>query len=463
MININNIQHVYFLGIGGIGMSALARYFQYEGKEVAGYDRTETKLTCELMEEGIAIYYKTDIERLDATVDKATTLVVRTPAIPKENDELQYFISNSFTMMKRAEVLGHIANTKKCIAVSGTHGKTSVSTMTGFILHNSTVDCAAFLGGISKNYITNLILPQNSSDWVVAEADEFDRSFLHLHPELALVTSIDADHLDIYGTHEEMKKSFGQFIGQVKAGGKVVVKKGIGMDASVNPEAHFYTYSIDEEADFYADNIVIENDAFHFDLHTPMGILEDMVLAYPGRMNVENAVGASALALLAGVSKEELKEGLATYQGVRRRFEHHIKTDKIVLIDDYAHHPEELNATIGSVRDMYPGRKITGVFQPHLYSRTRDFANAFAQSLGQLDELILLDIYPAREKPIPGITSDVIFREVQLAAKKRCTKEELVDLLKDSQLDVVLLLGAGDIDTCVEPVKKMIEGQLDAK
>ncbi|MDP4184048.1 MAG: UDP-N-acetylmuramate--L-alanine ligase [Bacteroidota bacterium] len=459
-LSVDKIQNVYFLGIGGIGMSALARYFLFKGKKVAGYDRTASDLTRELEKEGIQIHYDENLNAIPADFSKENTLVVLTPAVPGEHSELIYFQKEGYEVCKRSKILGLITDPLKCIAISGTHGKTSTSTMMAHILKNSGVDCAAFLGGISKNYDTNLLLPQNNSEWAVAEADEYDRSFLQLHPTLALVTSIDADHLDIYGTHEAIINSFREFVSQVREGGAFVVKKGLPLSANDNLSAQFYSYALEDDADFTGFNVHHQNQAYHFDLKTPWGILKDLVLGYPGRMNVENAVGASALALIAGVEEEGLRNALATFGGVKRRFEHHVKTENLVFIDDYAHHPMELKATITSVKDLYRGKKVTGIFQPHLFSRTKDFADEFAESLSLLDELILLDIYPAREEPIPGVTSKLIFDKVKCPEKTLCTKDELLGILKDKKLEVLLTLGAGDIDRFVDPITDLMSKRL---
>ncbi|HKJ42924.1 MAG TPA: UDP-N-acetylmuramate--L-alanine ligase [Sunxiuqinia sp.] len=457
MTGLKHITQVYFLGIGGIGMSALARYFKHAGYEVAGYDRTETQLTRELQAEGIDVHYDDRPEWLSGHLKKEETLVVVTPAIPAELGEKQFIEQAGFPMKKRSEVLGVICNELSSCAVAGTHGKTSVTTMLAHILKTSSLGCTAFLGGISINYQTNLLLDAES-EWVVAEADEFDRSFLQLFPNLAVITSMDADHLDIYGNHESIMESFRLFAGQVKNGGTVVVKKGLPLTAAQNPEVRFFNYSLSEKADFYAKNIELVNEAYQFDLVHPKGMIEGMQLNYPGLMNVENAVAASALALLAGVDSEVLMLALSTYHGVKRRFDIRHRGENFILIDDYAHHPEELKATIGSVRAMFAGRKVTGIFQPHLFSRTRDFADGFARELDQLDEVLLLDIYPAREKPIAGVTSNLIFEQLKNENKKLITKEELPGEAEKLDAGVILMMGAGDIDTLVEPVKtKLVE------
>lgn len=456
MLKFSDIKQVYFLGIGGIGMSALARYFASQGIAVSGYDRTSTALTAELEREGIAVHYQDDPARLPANLDVADSLVVYTPAVPATHQELNTLINRGFSIHKRAEVLGIICNSRRTIAVAGTHGKTSVSTMTAHILKSSALGCAAFMGGISKNYHTNLLLDSTGSEWIVAEADEFDRSFLHLKPELAVITSMDADHLDIYGSHEKVIESFKLFASQVKEGGALVLKKGLSLGTNLLVNHKIYSYSIKETADFCAENIELKEGFYQFDLVSPELRIEKLVLNYPGLLNVENAVAASALALLSGVLPDDIRRALATYSGVKRRFDIHLNNEMFVLIDDYAHHPEELRATIQSVRDIYRGKTLTGVFQPHLYSRTKDFAEGFAGSLDLLDEVVLLDIYPARELPMEGVTSDLIFKQIKNKNKILCTKTELEKLAGSFKPGIVIMMGAGDIDTLVEPVKEQL-------
>lgn len=456
MLKFSDIKQVYFLGIGGIGMSALARYFASQGIAVSGYDRTSTALTAELEREGIAVHYQDDPARLPANLDVADSLVVYTPAVPATHQELNTLINRGFSIHKRAEVLGIICNSRRTIAVAGTHGKTSVSTMTAHILKSSALGCAAFMGGISKNYHTNLLLDSTGSEWIVAEADEFDRSFLHLKPELAVITSMDADHLDIYGSHEKVIESFKLFASQVKEGGALVLKKGLSLGTNLLVNHKIYSYSIKETADFCAENIELKEGFYQFDLVSPELRIEKLVLNYPGLLNVENAVAASALALLSGVLPDDIRRALATYSGVKRRFDIHLNNEMFVLIDDYAHHPEELRATIQSVRDIYRGKTLTGVFQPHLYSRTKDFAEGFAGSLDLLDEVVLLDIYPARELPMEGVTSDLIFKQIKNKNKVLCTKTELEKLAGSFKPGIVIMMGAGDIDTLVEPVKEQL-------
>ena len=456
MTALNDIKQIYFLGIGGIGMSALARYFKHAGMDVSGYDRTETQLTKELISEGIAIHYNDQPESLSNQLKKNETLVVLTPAVPAEMGERVYLEQNGFTIKKRSEVLGMICNQSKTCAVAGTHGKTTVSTILAHIFKTSKLDCTAFLGGISKNYKTNLLLSPNS-EWMVAEADEFDRSFLRLYPDLAVITSMDADHLDIYGDHQSIINSFNDFVSQIKPGGSVVVKKGLPIDKSRNKEINHYSYSLKEKADFYLTNISLENEAYEFNLAHPKGTIENLRLNYPGLINVENTVAAASLALIAGVHEDELRKALLSYQGVKRRFDVRYRSNNYILIDDYAHHPEELKATIASVRAMFSGRHITGIFQPHLYSRTNDFAREFANELNKLDEIILLDIYPAREKPIPGVSSELIFNQIENHNKRLVTKANLLAAANTVKPGVIIMMGAGDIDTLVEPVSQILK------
>ena len=460
-MQIESIQSVYFVGAGGIGMSALIRYFLHLGKQVAGYDKTPTGLTEQLNEEGAFIHYEDSIDLIpDNFLDPKTTLIVYTPAIPDSHSELSYFRANNFQIMKRAQVLGQITDYQKGICIAGTHGKTTTSSMTAHLLKQSHVDCNAFLGGILKNYDSNLLL-SSTSDLTVVEADEFDRSFHWLHPYMAVITSIDPDHLDIYGTEAAYRDSFVQFTTLIRPGGCLLLKKGLTIVPKTNKEVHCYTYSGSESADFYAENIRIEEGDIHFDFVAPDVRIEAIQLGVPVLINVENAVAAIALAWLNGVTEEEIKRGMASFQGPKRRFDFHLKKKDAVLIDDYAHHPEELKASIQSVRALYPNRQMTGIFQPHLYSRTQDFSVAFASSLSLLDELILLDIYPAREEPIPGVTSALIFDQVTIGNKKMITMDQLLPLVQEevAQLDVVLMVGAGNIEQQIEPVKLILENK----
>lgn len=454
MNNLNNIQNIYLLGIGGIGMSALARYFNSQGKNVAGYDRTSGNLTQQLEKEGMQIHYQEDVNAIPADFrNSSSTLVIYTPAVPEDHREFLFFREKGFTIRKRAEVLGMISETKEVIAIAGTHGKTTTSTMTAHLLKQSHLDCSAFLGGISKNYQSNLLL-SSSSNWVIAEADEYDRSFLHLYPRQAVVTAMDADHLDIYGTHEEVIKAFRKFISQVKKGGALVIKEGL--DAGKPSDIDVFTYSLKGKAGFCAENIRVQDGLYRFDLQSPFGRMNELRLGFPGLLNVENSIAAIAMALIAGVEQDEIYKAVATFDGVQRRFDFHIRHKDFMMIDDYGHHPEELRYTIQSVKDLYPGKKVTGIFQPHLYSRTQDFAVEFAESLDLLDQVILLDIYPARELPIPGVSSSIILDKVKNQNKILCRKQELLDVAENIEKpDIVLTMGAGDIDTCLPSLKKL--------
>lgn len=452
----NNIKAVYFIGIGGIGMSNLARYFMSKGKKVAGYDRTETPLTKELVKEGAEIHYSDSVSLIpEYCKDKDTTLVVYTPAVPSENEEVIYFHEQNFTIQKRAQVLGTITKSSKALCCAGTHGKTTTSSMLAHILKQSHLDCNAFLGGILKNYSSNLML-SDKSEFTVIEADEYDRSFHWLHPYMALITSVDPDHLDIYGTEEEYLKSFEKFTTLIQQGGALVMKHNIKLSPKVGEGVKVYTYS-EDKGDFHAKNIKIGNGEILFDFVTPKEVIDNIQLGVPVRINIENSIGAMALAWLNGATPDELRHAMLTFQGAKRRFDFILKTDKIVMIDDYAHHPQELAASITSVKELYPDRKVTGVFQPHLYSRTKDFADEFAKSLSLLDELILLDIYPAREKPIEGVTSKIIFDKVT-CPKTLCNKQELLPLLENkNDIEVLLTVGAGDIDQLLEAIKEVLK------
>lgn len=446
---------VYFIGIGGIGMSALARYFKFKGFEVSGYDRTPSELTEKLIEEGIAVHYE---DRPDLVPeDKAHTLVVYTPAIPADLGELVKVTNGGYNVVKRSRALGEITRGQQCLAVSGTHGKTTTSTLIAHIFTDSGEGCSAFLGGISRNYGTNMLM--SHSEVAVAEADEFDRSFLQLFPTIAVITSVDPDHLDIYGTYEKVTEAFRAFASQVS--GTLIAKLGIPVKKEHTP-AKYYTYHLDNsEADFYASGITVtETGNYVFDLVTPWGILPEVKVGTPGRVNAENTVAAAAVALTWGIKGEAVKKAVASFQGVKRRLEAHVLRPDICYIDDYAHHPAELAAAIASIRDMFPERKLTAIFQPHLYTRTRDFADEFAESLSAVDRLILLDIYPAREEPIPGVTSEIIFSKVTAAEKILIRKEELMDLLERERPEGVLVtFGAGNIDRFIEPITKLLEAR----
>ncbi len=473
-MNINTITAVYFVGAGGIGMSALIRYFLSRGKQVAGYDKTPSDLTAQLNREGAVIHYEDNTSVIpDAFKDPAQTLVVYTPAVPESHTELTYFRQNGFEVMKRARVLGEITNCSRGLCIAGTHGKTTTSSMLAHLLKQSHVDCNAFLGGILKNYGSNLML-SDKSDLTVIEADEFDRSFHWLTPYMAVITAADPDHLDIYGTAEAYRESFEHFTSLIRPDGCLVMKKGIDVATRLKEGVKLYTYTGAEDLptvncqlstdkpDFYAENVRIGNGEIWFDFVGPDIRIADIQLGVPVKVNIENGVAAIALAWMNGVTPEEIKKGMASFGGPKRRFDFHLKKDNIVLIDDYAHHPAELAASIQSVKELYAGRKVTGIFQPHLYTRTRDFAPDFAASLSLLDELILLDIYPAREEPIPGVTSEIIFDAVTIPAKKLIRKSELLDLVEKEAdtFEVVLMVGAGDIDRLIEPVKQILDKKL---
>ena len=447
----------YFLGIGGIGMSALARYFHTKGFQVAGYDRTETKLTKELQAEGITVSFNENVSEIPFVYTKPeNTLVVLTPAIPANHPQLKYFQANNYSIQKRAQVLGDITRQSKGICIAGTHGKTTTSTIAAHLLYQSQVSCNAFLGGIANNYNTNLLLSAESN-LVVIEADEYDRSFHQLSPYMAVITSADPDHLDIYETADAFRESFEHFTSLIRPGGALVMRKGIDIVPQLQKGVKLYTYSMNDGGDFTAENIRTVNGEIHFDFVTPNDRLSDVRLGVPVQINVENSVAAMALAWLNGVSFDELRTGISSFSGIYRRFNVVYKSDKIVYMDDYAHHPSELKASIASIRNLYPNRKITGIFQPHLYTRTRDFASAFAEALSQLDELILLDIYPARELPIEGVDSELILRDVKLKNKTLCSKENLLPLLKEKELDVLVTFGAGDIDKLVPLIKDQLK------
>ncbi|MDR1646278.1 MAG: UDP-N-acetylmuramate--L-alanine ligase [Tannerellaceae bacterium] len=448
--------NVYFVGAGGIGMSALARYFLSKGKQVAGYDRTPSPLTEELNREGASIHYTDDAGLIPVDFrSSAHTLVIYTPAVPESHTELAWFRSHKFNVQKRAQVLGEITRNTRGLCIAGTHGKTTTSSMTAHLLKQSHVDCNAFLGGVLKNYDTNLMLSEKS-DLTVIEADEYDRSFHWLTPHMAVITSADPDHLDIYGTPEAYRESFEHFTSLIRSGGCLILKDGAPITPRLKPGVRLYTYSGADKGDFHAENIRIGNGEIYFDFVAPDTRINDIQLGVPVKVNIENGVAAIALAHLNGVRADEIKRGMLSFEGARRRFDFHLKRDDLVLIDDYAHHPSELRESILSVKELYAGRKITGIFQPHLYSRTRDFAAGFASALSLLDQLILLDIYPAREEPLPGITSRIIFDSVSIPDKILCTKEELLRRMATGTYDVVLMLGAGDIDRLVEPVKQAL-------
>ncbi len=452
----NNIESVYFIGAGGIGMSALVRYFLSKDKKVAGYDRTPSELTEKLTEEGANIHYDDNVELIPSDFcNPQTTLVVYTPAIPDTHSELSYFRKNGYSIQKRAQVLGMLTQTEKGLCVAGTHGKTTTSTMTAHLLHQSTIGCNAFLGGISKNYNTNLLLSADS-EYVVIEADEFDRSFHWLSPFASVITATDADHLDIYGTEEAYLESFRHYTSLIRPGGALIVRKGITLNPRLQDGVTLYNYSKDE-GDFHAENIRIGNGEIFFDYISSLGNIDNIQLGVPIAINIENGIAAMALAQLSGVSNEEIKKAMATFRGVDRRFDFKIKNEKVVFLSDYAHHPEEIKQSILSMRALYTDKKLTAVFQPHLYTRTRDFYQEFADSLSLLDEVILTEIYPAREEPIPGISSELIYNHLRPDMEKCiCKKENLIETLSKKDIEVLITLGAGDIDNYVPQICELL-------
>ena len=445
-MDVNTLKSVYFIGAGGIGMSALVRYFLSKGKKVGGYDRTPSELTEKLIEEGADIHYEEAVALIgDDFKNPQETLIVYTPAIPSQHAELEFFRTNGFTILKRAQVLGMLTRSCKGLCAAGTHGKTTTSSMTAHLLYQSQVGCDAFLGGISKNYGTNLLL-SNNSEYVVIEADEFDRSFHWLTPYATIITATDADHLDIYGTEEAYLESFNHYTSLIQPGGALIMRKDITLQPRLQEGVTLYTYSRDE-GDFHAENIRIGGGEIVFDYVSPLGNISNIQLGVPVAINIENGVAAMALAQLSGISNEEIRTGMASFRGVDRRFDFKIKTDKMVYLSDYAHHPEEIKQSILSMRALYGDKKLTGIFQPHLYTRTRDFYQEFADSLSLLDEVILTDIYPARELPIEGISSQLIYDNLRPGIDKTlCKKEEVIDILKDKEIEVLMTLGAGDIE-----------------
>jgi len=450
VIDLKNISNVYFIGVGGIGMSGLARYFNHHGKNVAGYDLNSTSLTIDLEKEGINIHYTDDLNLVPTEFKKSeSTLIVFTPAIPAHHSELNWFRNEGFHILKRAEVLGMITNQTKAIAVAGTHGKTTTSTMIAHLLTESGMGCNAFLGGIAVNYNSNVLY--SDSPYTVVEADEYDRSFLRLFPEYAVITSMDADHLEIYGSKEEMVRTYLQFATQVKT--KLVTKK----ELKVKHNLMHIEYSILGNANIYAENIRVENGAYHYSIISENGKIENVTLGLPGRHNVENSLAAVAIAQSVGIDNEKIKKSLASFRGVKRRFETIVKNDKTIFIDDYAHHPEELNACISSARELYSGKKLTGIFQPHLFSRTKDFAKEFAESLDLLDEIILLDIYPARELPMEGITSELLLGKMKKLNKRILSKENCLKYINENRPEVLLTMGAGDIDKMILPIAELLK------
>ena len=458
-MDVNTLKSVYFIGAGGIGMSALVRYFLSKGKKVGGYDRTPSELTEKLIEEGAQIHYEEAVEQIGSDfLNAETTLVVYTPAIPDTHAELQYFRTHGFTIHKRSQVLGMLTHSSKGLCAAGTHGKTTTSSMAAHLLHQSKVGCNAFLGGISKNYGTNLLL-SDTSEYVVIEADEFDRSFHWLTPFATVITATDADHLDIYGTEEAYLESFNHYTSLIQPGGALIARQGIKLSPRLQEGVTVYTYSR-EEGDFHAENVRIGGGEIFFDFISPLGNIQDVQLGVPVAINIENGIAAMALAQLSGVENEEIKAGMASFRGVDRRFDFKIKTDKVVYLSDYAHHPEEIKQSILSMRALYEDKKLTGVFQPHLYTRTRDFYREFADSLSLLDEVILTDIYPARELPIEGVSSELIFNHLRPDMEKTlCKKEEVLDILNSKEIEVLITLGAGDIENYAPQICEILNEQ----
>jgi len=449
-MELGNIKRVYLIGVGGIGMSGLARYFLHLGCVVCGYDKTSTPLTDELRSEGVCLIFDdyAAIIPISFQTPDSGTLIIYTPAIPKDSQILNFFKNKGFELFKRSQVLGIISKSMFTVAVAGTHGKTTTSTMIAHILKDSGKDCSAFLGGISTNYHSNVLYGKNNI--VVVEADEYDRSFLTLYPDVAIITSMDADHLDIYGDHSHLTESFKLFASQIKPGGKLIHRKGLPLEAG-------FTYAVEADADASASNVRIENSDFYFDFSNGATNISDIRMGIAGMHNIENAVAAIEAAFLLDVDANAIKNALGSFKGVKRRFEYIIKNDHQVFIDDYAHHPEELKAAIRSVKKLYPGKKLMTIFQPHLYTRTRDFADGFAEALDLVDELIILDIYPARELPIEGVNSDMILERMKNWNKRRCGKQEAIDIVKKEKPELLLTVGAGDIDQLVQPLKQALQ------
>jgi UDP-N-acetylmuramate--alanine ligase len=450
------IKAVYFVGIGGIGMSAIARYFLSRGLVVAGYDRTPSDLTKALQEEGALVHYEDNVEFIPAPCrDRESTLVVYTPAIPAEHTELTFFRNNGFEIQKRAQVLGTLTRSLKGLCVAGTHGKTTTSSMAAHLLHQSHVDCNAFLGGITKNYGTNYILSQKSP-YVVIEADEFDRSFHWLTPFASVITATDADHLDIYGTEEAYLESFSKYSSLILPGGYLILHTGLKMKPAVQEGVTVFTYSR-EDGDFHAENVRIGDGRITFDLVSPLGNIQGIELGVPVSVNIENGIAAMALAQIAGATAEEIRRGMLSFSGVDRRFDFHVKTDKMAYLSDYAHHPEEIRRSLESLRELYQGRRIKAIFQPHLYTRTRDFYKDFAAALSLLDDVCIVDIYPAREAPIPGVTSQLIYDNLKPGIKREmCSKDGILDVVRQGGFDVLVTLGAGDIEDYVQQITDIL-------
>lgn len=446
---LTNIKRIYFIGIGGIGMSALARYFNTQGVIVTGYDKTPTALTADLEKEGIAIHFEDDINK----IDKEATVIVYTPAIPADHSELNFFRDNGYLVVKRSDILNWITENAFTIAIAGTHGKTTTTSMTAHILRHTGFGCNAFLGGIASNYNTNFW--SHEKNVVVVEADEYDRSFLKLAPNVAVVTAVDPDHLDIYGTAEEVLKAFGQFTDKIKEGGILIQKMGTEFNVNTNNKAVFtYGYNKDK-ASYHTQNLSVVDGSYHFDIVHPAGVLKNVVLNMGGLHNVENATAAIGIALSLGIDEQKIKDAVASFKGVKRRFEYKVKTENKVVIDDYAHHPEELSALISGVRSLYPNEKMVLIFQPHLYSRTQDQAAGFMEVLDKADEVILLPIYPARELPIEGVTSDMLLEGMKIENKKVMSKEAMLEWAKTTSHKLIVMAGAGDIDVCINQVQDL--------
>ncbi len=466
-MNLTDIHRVYFLGIGGIGMSTLARWFNSRGMAVSGYDKTETPLTIKLIEEGIAIHFDDDPKLINKEIleDQVKSLIIYTPAIPPDHREFNHLKKLNFNIYKRSEVLGMITSNHYTIAVAGTHGKTSTTSIIAHILNSSGKNCAAFVGGIMTNYNSNLILPENDDEnvIVVVEADEFDRSFLRLNPDLAVVTAADPDHLDIYGDGDQLKQSFRDFIGKISDNGKFFIQERVATELEVErlSTLPYSQYDI-TKSEIHTENLRVDNEAFVFDYISPTRIIENIFLHFPGRHNVENAIAAISVALEIGIDNEKIKSAISSYQGVKRRFEYILKTETVTYIDDYAHHPEEIRSFLSALRELYPSKKITAIFQPHLYTRTRDFADGFSESLLLADEVVLIPVYPARELPIEGVDSQMILDIMGGEKGRLMLKEDILDFVKESELEIVATIGAGDIDQLVLPIKRTLEVKYDA-
>jgi len=459
MIDFKNIEGLYFVGIGGIGMSALAFYFNRGGYSIAGYDRSESIITHRLEETGCKITYNDKVNKIPDLFrnasGKSKVIIVYTPAIPAENQILSFFRENGYTLHKRSEILGEISLKTDTLAVAGTHGKTTISTMIAHLLKQSHIDCSAFLGGISKNYDSNLLIGEGR--YTVMEADEFDRSFHRLTPLMAVITSLDADHLDIYGNHESMIVAYNEFCKKIRKGGTLVINKKIQSEIIVPDGVTCYTYGPDPDADYQCFEIVHQKDYYNFNIKTPGGLINDLHFPFPGIINIENLTAAVSIALQCGVTEQEIRKAIVLFQGVRRRFDIRINWPGLAYVDDYAHHPEEIRAFIKSVKEYFRGRKITGIFQPHLFSRTRDHADGFASILDELDEVILLPIYPAREKPIEGVTSELIFGKMKSSGKRLLNMEDIPGKLNVKEIDVLVTIGAGDIDKLVNPIEEILK------